>query len=142
MLIKKGIEAFSDGAGAAKTIGTSLTYGDGGDLSNGWQSETDQDTRVVVSFEIASGTPTTIKAQVETSPDSGTTNRGPLHCVNFISGGVIDVDDAQWDLPVGSGKHQFEFTVRSGYAWRVGWIRTGTTVGVLAYADQSAPENA
>ena len=70
---------------------------------------------------------------------SGTTNRGPISLVNFVSGGVIDVDDAVWELPVGDTEsHTFEAVIRAGYAWRLSLRRTGgAAVTVLAKAEIS-----
>ena len=76
---------------------------------------------------------------MQLSHDGGTTSRGPMHLVNFVSGGVIDVDDAVWELPVGdTDDHMFEASVRAGYAWRLGLKHTGgTAVTVVAKADVS-----
>lgn len=131
MLHKKNIGVFNDTDGTAKTVNTAWTDGD-------WQGAANFDIVASISYAITATTqPSTLEAQVELSHDGGTTSRGPIHLINFVSGGVIDVDDAVWDLPVGdTDPHMFEAQVRAGYAWRVSFKHTGgTSVSVLAKAE-------
>jgi len=118
---------------SSKLVDTSPTWASGPWISA--QSELARYVSVGYTFD-GTTLPTKLEAKVEISNDNGDTNHGPLPVIDSISG-VVTIVDGIFVLPITTGYHRFDFSIRTNQAWRVSFRKeTGdATTAVLAHAD-------
>ena len=124
-LIARGIDAWSDGAKAAKVLPTIGTTG----LTAYTAFKTRGANRLEVLLNVAADAATTVHLAIEDTDDG--TNYFRVEAINSVSSGVVDQDSARWDCPGGTGLYKVTATVDPGTKVRILAARTGGTATTL-----------